>query len=479
MIRAGAAIWLGLRLGHLALECLDRGDGRPVAVIDQHRIHVADHPALEPGMAVATAQALVADLKAVSRDSESEVLALEALALWAYQVTPAVTVAADNTLLLEIGSCQRLHGDLMGLIVRLRADLEQRGHRVAVGLAHTPKAAWLLAQDYCPPPALRRDGLDVGLLQQQLAAVPIDGLPVEERIILRLQHMGIETLGRVLGFEPALIGKRFGADFIRYLQQLTGHLPDPQPLLELPPVFDQHQAFLDGVANRQTLLFPMKRLLQTFSDYLVAQQLYCRAFEWRFSDAHRVCGTMLVELSRPHHRWKSMLDVSALKLDQVELPELVFSVTLYADQFVPAGAASFQLFAEDQADDEGHALLDKLASRLGVHVLQRVSTEESLWPEVASQSIALSEAPRQVTAPAGERPTWLLPMPERLSVRGDQLCWHEPLEILRGPERLDSPPDRGAVRHRDYFIARETSGRICWIFRELDSQQWFVHGLFA
>jgi hypothetical protein len=59
------------------------------------------------------------------------------------------------------------------------------------------------------------------------------------------------------------------------------------------------------------------------------------------------------------------------------------------------------------------------------------------------------------------------------------LLWQKPLEILRGPERLESPPHCGPVRRRDYFVAREATGRICWIFRELDTGQWFVHGLFA
>ena len=32
---------------------------------------------------------------------------------------------------------------------------------------------------------------------------------------------------------------------------------------------------------------------------------------------------------------------------------------------------------------------------------------------------------------------------------------------------------------RDYYVARAEDGRLCWIFRELSSGQWFAHGLFA
>lgn len=479
MIRVGAPIWLGLRFEQLPLEVIEGDASRPLAIALQQRIHLSNMPVLEPGMTLATAHALVADLVVVGRQPDVERQVLVDLAHWAYRVTPAVAIAADNSLLLEIGSCQRLYGDLAQLLVGIEAALGQRGHAVSMGLAHTPKAAWLLAR-INPAPALR-DGVAIAadMLTRQLAAIPVAALPLDEKIRMRLQRMGIETLERLLAFDAAALGKRVGGECIRYLQQLTGHLPDPQTTLEPAVQFEQGLAFLDGIANRQTLLFPMRRLLQSFSDYLLARQLHCRALQWRFSDSHKVCASMDIELSRPHHRWKSLLDLSQLQLDQIELPELVFGITLYADRFLPAGAASFQLFDEDCAHEESHALLDRLASRLGMGALQRLGTTETLWPESASRCLALTEAPQQALAACGERPTWLLPEPQRLQQRGDGLFWRTRLDILRGPERLESPPENGRVQHRDYYIAREHSGRLCWIFRELETGSWFAHGLFG
>jgi protein ImuB len=479
MIRVGKALWAGIHFPQLALEVIERRDGRPLAVIEQQQVYAADHPLLQPGLAIATASALVADLITVARDSDREVQALEALALWAYRITPMVVIGEASTLLLEIGSCQRLHGDLSLLLDQVRLQLKERGHETAIAVAHTPKAAWLLAQN--PPPLALIGGvkLDERMLERQLSITAIGQLPLPDKIVSRVLNMGIESLGRLLQFDAALLGKRLGADCIRYLQQLTGHIPDPQTSLTLKPEFEQAIAFVDGIPNRQSLLFPMKRLLQSQSDYLVARQLNCRALQFRFSDAHDIVASIDIELSRPHQRWKSFLDLSLLKLDQIELPELVFGVTLYSQHFLPAGAVSLQLFEEESASDEGHALLDKLASRLGADALQRISTGNSLWPEAATLQVALSDKPEQMIEPAGERPTWLLPAPKPLREHNGALIWKAPLEILRGPERLESPPELGAVKRRDYFIARERGGRVCWIFRELDTQRWFVHGLFA
>lgn len=479
MIRAHNAIWVGVRFDGLALEVMERHDHRPMAIIEHGRVHVSDAPVIESGMTASTAQALVADLIVTARQSTLEDQAMQGLALWAYQYTPNIVLATENTLLFEIGSCQRLHGDLIDLLAHMRGELEQRGHRVAISLAHTPKAAWLLALPHPPLALCEGSCIDIPLLQRQLATVPIDLLPIDPKVTSRLHNMGIETLGRVLAFDAALLGKRFGADFIRYLQQLTGHLPDPQPLIELKPEFEHSTVFLDGVPDRQMLVFPMKRLLQSLSDYLIARQLHCRSVQWLFGDFHQIRATLDIDLSRPHHHWKPLLDVSQLRLEQVEMPELVFNLTLFADQFVPAGAVSQQLFEEDTADEESHALLDKLASRLGVDALQRLCTTESLWPEAASTTVPISAPTVASTYPPGERPTWLLPKPQPLRERDKQLWWRKRLDILSGPERLGSPPERGRVHYRDYFIARETSGSVCWIFRELNSGRWFIHGLFA
>lgn len=479
MIRVGRAVWVALRFEQLCLEIVDRVDARPLAIVEHHRIVASDHPSIEPGLAVATAHALVADLMTLTRQPEREAQALLQLAYWAYGITPVVVIADENTLLLELGGCRRLYGNLKQCVRRLQITLEQRGHHVAIGVAHTPKAAWLIAMLRSPAPWKNACELDAQLLEDQLGAIPLVALPIDPKISVRLHHMGIETLGRALGFDWALLGKRLGIEFIRYLQQLTGHLPDPQRALALPPQFEQGLTFLDGVANRQTLLFPMKRLVQTFADYLIARQLHCRALEWRFSDAHRVCATMAIELSRPHHRWKPMLDLAQLKLDAVELPELVFSVTLFADQFVPISAGSVQLFEEDQVEDEGYALIDKLIGRLGVDAVQRLSTVDSLWPEAASQWVSFTQPVKQQCEPCGTRPSLLLPEPEPLRVHNGTLVWHTPLELLSDAERLESPPHLGNVQHRDYFIAREADGNVYWIFRDLDNDRWFLHGFFA
>ncbi len=57
-------------------------------------------------------------------------------------------------------------------------------------------------------------------------------------------------------------------------------------------------------------------------------------------------------------------------------------------------------------------------------------------------------------------------------------CWHGALELLAGPERIDTAwwaePQR-----RDYYIARHAAGTLLWVFRERLSGRWFLQGFFG
>jgi protein ImuB len=64
---------------------------------------------------------------------------------------------------------------------------------------------------------------------------------------------------------------------------------------------------------------------------------------------------------------------------------------------------------------------------------------------------------------------WLLQPPRRVAQAG--------LELLAGPERIESGWWDGDDAKRDYFIARSEESSLLWIYR--DEEGWYVHGLFA
>jgi protein ImuB len=82
--------------------------------------------------------------------------------------------------------------------------------------------------------------------------------------------------------------------------------------------------------------------------------------------------------------------------------------------------------------------------------------------------------------PARPRPAWLLERPRALITRDALPLHHGPLMLLAGPERIQSGWWDNHPVARDYFVARNTLGETCWIYRELSaSRQWFLHGVFG
>lgn len=472
-------LWLCLHFDRLALDVFAlHGDTRAIAVIEQRQIHCSNRDNLPAGIALATAQALHPALLALERQPERERDYLHQLAHWAYQFTPNVVIDQNNSLLLDIGSCLLLYRGARNLLRTIRQSLQQRQQHAHCGLARTPKAAWLLAQCGCQP-ALRGQRVDEALLQNQLAQIPVAALQIDIAARRALAQMGLTTLRALLDLPGAALGKRFGSAFIDYLQKIAGHSPDPQQFFTPAARFQHGLTFIDGVAQRQMLLFPMKRLLQMLDDYLRARQLHCHTLHWQLFDAHQLQGEFSVELSRTQTRWPDLLELSRLKLEQIERIAPVFSVHLSCENFFEAAPVARQLFAD--ANDQREAalsLLDRLQARLGKEALQRIAVSDSHWPELAWRQTDAKTSLSAIMC-SSTRPLWLLPKPQPLPQRDNQPLWPTPLTLLRGPERLGNHWWQEQACERDYYIARNDRHIVCWIYRERATQRWFLHGLFA
>ncbi len=99
-----------------------------------------------------------------------------------------------------------------------------------------------------------------------------------------------------------------------------------------------------------------------------------------------------------------------------------------------------------------------------------VTTKQTLHATVNTQA-----------SPLNERPFWLLAEPLLLNVRNDRPIYHGPLQLLRGPERIESGWWDHLRIARDYFVAQDQQAVRYWIYRERDTElaRWFLHGIFG
>ena len=78
------------------------------------------------------------------------------------------------------------------------------------------------------------------------------------------------------------------------------------------------------------------------------------------------------------------------------------------------------------------------------------------------------------------RPMWLLAAPQPLESQRGRPRHGGALRLLKGPERIESGWWDGGDIRRDYYVAKDVTGAVLWIYRECDgARHWFLHGIFG
>lgn len=432
------ALWLCLRFPLLPLDLVLRGqssvrqsaDRAPgaIAIIDKQRVVFVNAAAktagVTPAMTLTSAYALASDLTAVERQPQREQSALNFLANWAYQFTPAVSLQQPDSMLLEIAGSLRLFHGLPNLLQEINTGLQQLGFTLQSGLAHTPKAAIVFsrnpqsqhqAQYQAPgqvqnqsdtelttkattpaitipttPPTTPLTTKDTFI--RQLQQTPLTQLDLNDKQLMQISHLGLCRAGELLALPKASLGKRFGKDFVIYLEKLIGEQPDLQPSFTPQAHFDSEIHFLSGLSTIDMLTQPVRRLLQELHQHLTQRQLHCRGFRWRFFHFDKQASHLAIELSRGQNNPDNFLSLTLLKMEHLTLSSAVETVQLYTDQLLPADPGTSSLFRELAGPDNSDPwfLLDKLRGRLGPESIFCLQLHDENLPELQQQKAAPS-----------------------------------------------------------------------------------------
>jgi len=414
--------------------------------------------------------------------------ALATLALWALQWSSQVSTRAGSedahciaaahgaALWLEIGASRALFGDHAALRARLAAELTPLGYGFRLGIAPTPQGATILARAGLASVALTR-----AQLLRQLGALPLRFLPLPDEQLAALHGAGLRHIGELLSLPAAAIARRFGPAASLYLQRLRGVAREPLRGVRAPAHFASRCEFSGAISDTTALLFPLQRLLAALQGYLRsldrAVQRYSLCLEH-----HRAAATRLtIGLARPGRDAAQFLALARERLAATTLAAPVHGLRVEADELLQPLVLQGDMFshAAQQAEQLQHAL-DRLAARLGhdaVRTLERSADHrpERAWRLRAAQPgpgepLAQRAAAQQTTAQAPDRPCWLLPEPRRIDM---------PRELLAGPERIESGWWDGADIARDYYLARGEHGAQLWVYNDLRSGAWHVHGIWA
>jgi protein ImuB len=386
----------------------------------------AHQQGIDSGMSINTAYTLAEQPQSISRDRDKEIDALTQLAHWAYRFTPSVSVESPTDLLLEVSSALKLHRHLNIIINDISNQLCNMGYSCQIGLAHTPKAAWLMARA-CPGQHQQyfdasNNTMDKSLVKKQLEKIPLSFLNCSQKKKDQLQKLGLHQIGDLLDIPINTIGQRLGKEFLRYIVQLLGNVSDPRLFIQPQKSFQRSVWFTNGVINSQALLFPMRRLLEEFSQFLHNHQIDCSQIIWKLK-YNQGEKDISVNFSRPSHQAQNFFELSRETIKNSKLDGAIESISLHCAKFTQLKQASETNSLDETKNDITRISLpnNKLYGGLGKSTLAQLLVQNEHLSEQANMATRLPNNIAQkrrenanqqldlnLNAP---KPSWLLPEP--------------------------------------------------------------------
>lgn len=470
--------WLALHFPRLSLDLLADDGTASLAVVERSSgrtvIRFANATArrqgVVSGLGLGAARALCADLQVRERDPTREREAIGRLGAWAWQFTSQVSPGPD-TLLLEVGRSRRLFGGLEALLHRVREGIDALGFQAVAFVAPTPEGALVLARH-----GVAGQAPDLAALRERLADLPLGVLPLDAHGQQVLHDAGLRRFGQVLALPRPGLARRTGAAFVDWMDRLLGVAPDLRPLFEPPAVYHGRLELPVEVGTVQALLFPARRLLLELAGFLAGRQLGTARLDWRLDHAARPPTRFIVGLARPDRDAEHFLALLRERLQRLALPAPVREIVLAVEDAVPFAGRRRDLL-DGRVADRCPELLERLRARLGEGAVAGYRLVPDHRPERAYAACVPGEGRGGLRFPL--RPLWLLPAAEPMGVRDGRPWRGGPLALRGERERIEAGWwDEGGIA-RDYFVAVTPAGERLWVYRDLASGRWFLHGIFG
>jgi protein ImuB len=424
-----------------------------------------------------------------------------------------VCADGEHSIILEIDASRFLLGNYKALTERIRRELAELGMQVQLAAAPSIKAALALAQAQDGMGIFRREHL-----RAALADVPLHYAGLSAEHLALLQNLGLRKLKQLWALPRADLAARTHHMLLRHLDQMLGLAPDPRVYFQPPERFSMTLHFDYDIEMHSDLLFPVKRLLQDLGVFLKRRDVALQQFYLDLlhtpnanaaDDPDLASGrsTLTIGLRAVERDPNVLLSWAKLKLENYYAQQTnpakaatpvaaqagaqqkpatsasrtrhasVRGVRLRVEQLLPYQPQQNHCYEPERAWQGATGLswdqlADTFRTRLGVEALNQLKLHADPRPEYTQRVIAeLHQEPSAL--PVLARPAWLLPRPIPLR---DVV-----VQILAGPERIESGWWDDAEVRRDYYIVRTTHGQRAWVFKPAgsSSELWMLHGWFA
>jgi protein ImuB len=460
---------------------------------------------LRAGMPLASARAIVNDLKVVEADPPADRRKLVEIADWCDRFSPFVSLDPPHGLVMDITGVGHLFGAGNGeeaLLALLRNTLVSYGYAACAAIAGTAVAARALAR------FADRTIVEPGDEAAALAPLPVAALDLDEKDTHAFKRAGLKTIGQVAERGRAELTARFGKEMVFKLERALGRGEKPISPRRILPAYTAERCFAEPVVTEDFIVETIRGLAQSLCSIMEERGQGARALEASFFRTDGIVRRIAIETARPLREAGIIAKLFRTRLDALTDPldpgfgfDLVRLSTLHAERLVPE---SIGLEARPDEDKEIAYLVDRLAARFGTQRVIRFQPQDTHIPEAAAVAL-----PAQYTQETnikwdkrhdGEpprRPLRLFANPEPVDVIAQvpdgppaSFNWRRvrhSVARVEGPERIAMEWWQHQEHRptRDYFRVEDKEGRRFWLYRdgiygrETGTPRWFMHGLFA
>lgn len=469
-------MWLYLHFPCLQLDTqASQLEEQPLAVVDEHKHQLlqlnacAQSRGLQAGMGLASAASLCHQLQALPYRRDLEEQRLRELAQGLYQLCGDLTLDDPQGVWLSASSMVKYHNGIDNYFKKIIGLLKTFNLHYSFACGHTPKAAQLLALT-----GWNRLTISQPVIEQACAQCDCIWIPLPRACLKSLRALGIKQLGQLLELPAKARNRRLEPALIRYLEQLTGARPDPLPRYQPPAAFSRYQELPQDLESSLLLKPWLAQILRELEDFLRQMDQTTRRLQLLLHLRDQAPLSLEVGAAQGDRRAEHWLKRLMLRLEAERLCAPIKAIDLLVGSLEAKNNDLTNLFQDNSPQAEAD-LLALLQARLGPERVQGLCVLDDSRPDQTNGRCAPLQAPNSPNisknlARSPTRPCWLLSEPQ---------IYRQPLNLVQGPERIATGWWDRKRQMRDYYIARNSQGRWCWVFKTPGRSEWFIQGYFG
>lgn len=406
-------------------------------------------------------------------DPPPDSAALRSLAAVAQSLTPVVVLRPDEGLLLEVQGSLKYFSGLAAIKDRLAAELEQRGWTYRLAVAPTELAAsWLVR-------CKSVDITDQGALAGAIGKLPLAATHWPEKVQLMLGQMGLSSIADCLRLPRAGFARRIGQARLDDLDCALGKKPNFHDAYQVPKNLCRAVDFSVETMDQAVFAEAISGIVASFEQELRQRQMQIKEVELKVRHLRSETTKTWIRFVDPVHEYERILSPLLARIERMALSEPAISLSLQTGILLPLKAETRGLLppldasaGPAQAVPE-YALVECLRGRFGTRRVYGIDWVAEHRPEHAWRSWIdrpASGIQAGAACPRHGRPLWLLPEPAARPLHHKGSA---------DPERIESGWWDGQDVRRDYYVVIGAAGEKLWFYRDCQTQEWYLHGIFG